>query len=100
MPKANAKATTGPSTRRRRRRGQEPTGPRGPTEEHPGRDLGERDGRGPRYNVTVSRLYKGDDHQWGTSESFGRDDLLLLAKVADLAHTWISEQLQAGDVAF
>ena len=33
---------------------------------------------GTRYNVTVSRLYKGEDQQWGTSESFGRDDLLLL----------------------
>jgi hypothetical protein len=55
---------------------------------------------GPRYNATVSRLYKGEDQQWRTSESFGRDDLLLLAKVVDLAHTWISEQMQASDVPF
>jgi hypothetical protein len=46
---------------------------------------------GKRHNVTVSRLYK-DGEQWKRSDSFSRDDLLLLAKVADLAHTWIFEQ--------
>jgi hypothetical protein len=55
---------------------------------------------GPRHNVTVSRLYKDDDHQWKTSESFGRDDLLLLAKVVDLAHSWVMEHIQAGEVPF
>ena len=43
---------------------------------------------GTRFNVTVSRIYK-DGEQWKTTESFGRDDLLLLAKVIDQAHTWI-----------
>ena len=38
------------------------------------------------YNVTFSRIYKDDDG-WKRTESFGRDDLLVLAKVADLAHT-------------
>ena len=43
---------------------------------------------GIRHNVTISRLYKdGDD--WKDSPSFGRDDLLVVAKVADLANTWI-----------
>ena len=43
---------------------------------------------GTRHNVTVSRIYKdGDD--WKDSTSFGRDDLPLVAKVADLAHSWI-----------
>ena len=43
---------------------------------------------GIRHNVTFQRLYKdGDD--WKTTESFGRDELPLVAKVADLAHTWI-----------
>ncbi len=46
---------------------------------------------GTRHNVTLSRLYKEGEH-WKSTESFGRDDLLLLAKVADLAHTWIHEQ--------
>lgn len=46
---------------------------------------------GTRHNVTVSRLYKDGD-QWKQTESFGRDDLPLLAKVVDLAHTWIFQQ--------
>ena len=43
---------------------------------------------GTRHNVTFTRLYKDGD-QWKDSQSFGRDDLPLLAKVADMAHTWI-----------
>ncbi len=43
---------------------------------------------GTLHNVTVSRLYKdGDD--WKDSSSFGRDDLPLVGKVLDQAHTWI-----------
>jgi hypothetical protein len=49
-----------------------------------------------RYNVTVSRSYRDQEGNWHTTESFGRDDLLLLAKVADIAHTWIWEQMQGG----
>lgn len=44
-----------------------------------------------RHNVTFSRLYKDGD-EWKDSTSLGRDDLLLLAKVADQAHTWICDQ--------
>ena len=48
---------------------------------------------GTRHNVTLSRLYKdGDD--WRDSTSFGRDDLPLVMKVADLAHAWIYEHSQ------
>ena len=43
---------------------------------------------GTRFNVTVSRIYK-DGEQWKSTDSFGRDDLLLLAKVIDFAHSWI-----------
>jgi hypothetical protein len=51
--------------------------------------------KGVRHNVTFQRLYKeGDD--WRSSDSFGRDDLLLVAKVANLAHTWIYEQGKNG----
>jgi len=46
---------------------------------------------GTRFNVTFARLYKDGD-EWKTTESFGRDDLLLVAKVADCAHSWIFEQ--------
>jgi hypothetical protein len=45
-----------------------------------------------RHNVTISRIYKDDKNQWARSDSFGRDDLLLVAKVADLANSWIHAQ--------
>lgn len=45
---------------------------------------------GIRHNVNLSRIYK-DGEQWKTSDSFGRDDLLLACKALDLAHTWILE---------
>jgi hypothetical protein len=49
--------------------------------------------QGVRFNVTFARLYKdGDD--WKTTDSFGRDDLLVLAKVADRAHSWIHDEGQ------
>ena len=43
---------------------------------------------GTRHNVTLSRLYKDGD-TWKDSSSFGRDDLPLVAKIADQAHSWI-----------
>lgn len=46
---------------------------------------------GKRHNVTVSRLYKDGEH-WKDSTSFGRDDLPLVAKVCDQAHSWIYDQ--------
>jgi hypothetical protein len=50
---------------------------------------------GVRYNVTFSRIYKDkEDDQWKSTDSFGRDDLLVLGKVADTAHTWIHQQAQ------
>ena len=39
-----------------------------------------------RHNVTFSRLYK-DGEQWKTMQSFGSNDLLVLAKVADQSHS-------------
>lgn len=50
---------------------------------------------GKRYSVTVSPLYKDGD-EWRRSDSFGRDDLPLLVKVADLTHTWIFENARGG----
>lgn len=43
---------------------------------------------GDRHNVTVTRLYRDGD-AWRESTHFGRDDLLLLAKVIQEACTWI-----------
>jgi hypothetical protein len=46
---------------------------------------------GIRHNVTLTRIYK-EGEEWKKSGSFGREDLPLVMKVADLAHTWIYEQ--------
>lgn len=46
---------------------------------------------GMRYNVTLTRLYR-DEEEWKQTASFGRDDLPLVAKVADMVHLWIYEQ--------
>lgn len=51
---------------------------------------------GTRHNVTVSRLYKDGD-KWKDSSSFGREDLPLVMKVLDIAHTWIYEHPAARD---
>jgi hypothetical protein len=45
----------------------------------------------PLYCVTFSRSYKDGENAWKESASFGADDLLLLAKAADEAHTWITK---------
>lgn len=46
---------------------------------------------GERFTITIVRLFKNGDH-WTESTRFGRDDLLLVAKVCDLAHSWIFAQ--------
>ncbi|MBX3097855.1 MAG: hypothetical protein KF812_13460 [Fimbriimonadaceae bacterium] len=50
---------------------------------------------GVRHNVTVSRLYK-EGEEWRNTDSFGRDDLPLVAKVVDQAHSWIFESGTTG----
>ncbi len=56
---------------------------------------------GVRHNVTLERLYpvKLDENRrtWKSTSSFGREDLLLVAKVLDLAHTWIHSK--AGEAS-
>jgi hypothetical protein len=63
------------------------------------------------YSVTIDRLWKDEDElgegnqvvkkgEWHQSSSFGADDLLIVAKVADLCHTWIYRQLQDRDHSF
>lgn len=48
-----------------------------------------KDGERARYNVTFSKRYRDAEGQWKTTHSFGRNDLLVLAKVADQAHSQI-----------
>ena len=43
---------------------------------------------GDRHVVTVVRLFRNGD-VWQESTRFGRDDLPLVSKVMDLAHSWI-----------
>jgi len=54
--------------------------------------------KGTRYNATIERRYRDASGEWKTSGSYGRDDLLTLAKVADQAHSKIVE-LMAADRA-
>ncbi len=53
---------------------------------------------GPRHSVSIVRLYRNGE-VWKESLRFGRDDLPLVAKVSDQAHTWIYEQVQAERAA-
>ena len=48
---------------------------------------------GLRFNVTFQRLYRTDDGKWQSTNSFGRDDLLVLMKVADATHTRVMQLL-------
>lgn len=50
--------------------------------------------RGNWYSVIPSRGYKQDD-AWKETDSLGFDDLLTMAKLYDLAHSWIMHQQQA-----
>lgn len=46
------------------------------------------------YNAQFQRGYRTADG-WKNTRSYGRDDLLALAKLADQVHTWIQEQIQS-----
>ena len=50
----------------------------------------------PRYSIVFSRLYKEGD-TWKSTQSFGRNDLLVLAKVADFAHTRVLQLPQGSN---
>lgn len=45
------------------------------------------------YNVTFARTYVDDAKAYHDTDSFGRDDLPLVAKLADQAHTFIFTRL-------
>jgi hypothetical protein len=53
-------------------------------------------GDGAFYSVTLQRSYKDAEGKWKNSDSFSEGDLLLAAKVLDLAHTEIVK-LRAND---
>lgn len=45
-------------------------------------------GRGPWFNVVITRAYR-DGETWKTTTSFGRDDLPVVVKVAEMAYAWL-----------
>lgn len=47
------------------------------------------------YNVTFARAYMDEEKKWHDSDSYGRDDLLLLSKLADQAHTFICDRMSS-----
>lgn len=51
---------------------------------------------GPFYAVTFERRFRDQKENWQSSASYSRDDLLVLAKLADLTHTIVCER-QAAD---
>ena len=51
--------------------------------------------KGKWYSVIPSRGYKLGDDTWKETDSLGFDDLLTMAKLFDMAHTWIMHQQQA-----
>lgn len=53
---------------------------------------------GERHTVSIVRLYRNGD-VWKESTRFGRDDLQLVAKVADHVHTWIYLDTTSDDDA-
>jgi hypothetical protein len=53
---------------------------------------------GARHSVKITRLYK-DGEEWRTTDTFGRDDLPLVEKVAALAHAWIFSSTQRQTAA-
>jgi hypothetical protein len=48
------------------------------------------------FNVTFARTYMDEEKKFHDADSFGRDDLLLLSKLADQAHTFICERQSAS----
>ena len=53
----------------------------------------ENEGEQKFYTVTFARTYMDEANKYHDADSFGRDDLPLVAKLADQAHTFIFERL-------
>ena len=53
----------------------------------------ENEGEQKFYSVTFARTYLDEAKNYHDTDSFGRDDLPLVAKLADQAHTFIFERL-------
>ena len=51
--------------------------------------------KGTFFNVSFARMYVDEQKQFHDVDSFGRDDLLVLSKLADQAHTFVCERMAA-----
>lgn len=51
--------------------------------------------KGPFFNVKFARVYLDEQKKFHDTDNYSRDDLLLLAKLADQAHTFICDQMAA-----
>ena len=51
------------------------------------------------HNVQIVRIYRDEQEHWQKSQSFGRDDLPLVMKVANELHTWIHQTWQEKEDA-
>lgn len=51
--------------------------------------------KGVWFNTTFERSYR-DGEEWKTSDSFGRDDLLVLSHIATECYRWITAQHSIG----
>ena len=47
------------------------------------------------YKAQINVSYK-DGEEWKYTKNYGCDDLLYVSKVADLANTWMNQQMQQG----
>ncbi len=54
----------------------------------------------PSPPVALTRSYKQGDDIWKETDSLGFDDLLTMAKLFDLAHTYIMHRQQADAKAW
>lgn len=55
--------------------------------------------KGTHYSVTFERRYRDEKGNWHSTNGYGVQDLLALAKCADLAHTKIIEALGEDEKA-
>ena len=53
---------------------------------------------GTMYNVTFARVYR-DEEGWKETQSFGRDDCLVLARLAEITSVWIYRQQASQSAA-
>jgi hypothetical protein len=49
--------------------------------------------KGPWYSVSLSRSFQDANGQWQTTQSFGARDLLEVAKLCDMSHSFVVAEM-------